>query len=93
MYVRSMSEVQQAVAGLRAAVDAVLACSLDRSTAGEVVELLDELENAGCRLPAAQHRALARLQVETSALQRGPRTGKTCWRSATGSAGRKRTAG
>ena len=71
MYVRSMSEVQQAVAGLRAAVDAVLSCSLDRSTAAEVVELLDELENAGCRLPAARHRALARLQVETSAVQMG----------------------
>ncbi|WP_236728356.1 HNH endonuclease signature motif containing protein [Mycolicibacterium obuense] len=71
-----MSEVQRVVAGLRAAVDAVLSCSLDRSTAAEVVELLDELENAGCRLPAAQHRALARLQVETSAVQMGAKNWK-----------------
>ncbi|KMO81721.1 hypothetical protein MOBUDSM44075_00288 [Mycolicibacterium obuense] len=76
MYVRIMSEVQRVVAGLRAAVDAVLACGLDRSTAGEVVELLDELEAAGCRLPAAQHRALARLQVETSAVQMGAKNWK-----------------
>ncbi|WP_111510064.1 HNH endonuclease signature motif containing protein [Mycobacterium kyogaense] len=76
MYVRTMVEVQQAVAGLRAAVDAVLACRLDRSTAAEVVELLDELENAGCRLPAAWHRALARLQVETSAVQMGAKNWK-----------------
>ncbi|MHA0289881.1 DUF222 domain-containing protein [Mycobacterium sp. C3-094] len=71
MYVRGMSEAREAVAGLRAAVDAVLAADLDLSTAAEITELLDELESAGCRLPAARHRALARLQDETSAVQMG----------------------
>ncbi|MBX7450385.1 HNH endonuclease [Mycolicibacterium sp. 3033] len=71
-----MDEAREAVAGLRAAVDAVLACALDRSTAADVVELLDELEAAGCRLPAARHRALARLQDETTPQQMGAKSWK-----------------
>ncbi|TRW77032.1 hypothetical protein FK535_27250, partial [Mycolicibacterium sp. 018/SC-01/001] len=62
-------EVREAVAALRDAVDAVLSCGLDRSTAAEVTELLDEVEAAGCRLPMARHRGLARLQVETTPQQ------------------------
>ena len=76
MYVRIMVEVREAVAALRAGVDAVLSCGLDRSTASEVVELLDELELAGCRLPAAWHRALARLQVETTPQAMGAKNWK-----------------
>ena len=75
MYVRIV-EVREAVTALRDAVDAVLSCGLDRSTAAEVVELLDEVEAAGCRLPSARHRALARLQVETSAVQMGAKNWK-----------------
>ncbi|MHA0285150.1 HNH endonuclease signature motif containing protein [Mycobacterium sp. C3-094] len=76
MYVRGMSEAREAVAGLRAAVDAVLAADLDLSTAAEVVELLDELQTASCRLPAAGHRALARLQVETTPQKMGAKNWK-----------------
>lgn len=76
MYVRIMVEVREAVTALHAAVDAVLSADLDLSTASEVVELLDELESAGCRLPAARHRALARLQVETTPQAMGAKNWK-----------------
>src|SRR5690349_14316837 len=71
-----MVEAREAVAALRAGVDAVLAADLDLSTAAEVVELLDELESAGCRLPAARNRGLARLQVETTPQQMGAKNWK-----------------
>ncbi|MEW5809300.1 MAG: DUF222 domain-containing protein [Actinomycetota bacterium] len=76
MYVRVVVVVREAVAALRDAVDAVLAADLSLSTAAEVVELLDELEAAGCRLPAARHRGLARLQVETTPQQMGAKNWK-----------------
>ncbi|TRW88025.1 DUF222 domain-containing protein [Mycolicibacterium sp. 018/SC-01/001] len=75
MYVRIV-EVREAVTALRDAVDAVLSCGLDRSTAAEVTELLDEVESAGCRLPMARHRGLARLQVETTPQQMGAKNWK-----------------
>ena len=71
-----MVEVREAVAALRAGVDAVLAAALDLSSAAEIVALLDELELAGCRLPAAWHRALARLQVETTPQAMGAKNWK-----------------
>ncbi|MBX7448728.1 HNH endonuclease [Mycolicibacterium sp. 3033] len=90
-----MVEVREAVAGLRAAVDAVLAAGLDLSTAAEITEWLDELESAGCRLPAARHRALARLQVETTPQQMGAKNWKdvlaTRWRISGSEANRRLT--
>ncbi|MEW5812632.1 MAG: DUF222 domain-containing protein, partial [Actinomycetota bacterium] len=76
MYVRVVVVVREAVAALREAVDAVLAADLSLSTAAEVVELLDELEAVGCRLPAARHRGSARLLVETTPQQMGAKNWK-----------------
>ncbi|MEH3139311.1 MAG: DUF222 domain-containing protein [Mycobacterium kyogaense] len=76
MYVRSMVGVREAVAVLRAAVDGMLAADLDLATAADVVELLDEVEAAGCRLPAARNRGLARLQIETTPQQMGAKNWK-----------------
>ncbi|MCV7282205.1 hypothetical protein H7J88_21475, partial [Mycolicibacterium flavescens] len=58
----SGTESQDAMAGLRAAVDRLAGCDFDLSTAPELIAVLDELETVKCRLPAVEHRALARLQ-------------------------------
>ncbi|KGI66189.1 hypothetical protein EU78_00475 [Mycolicibacterium rufum] len=89
----STGDLRAAVATVVAAVDDLIACDADLSTAAELVEVLDELETLGCRLPAVRHRLLARLQVETTRSRWVPRTGKTSWRSVGASRIRKPTAG
>ncbi|KGI70479.1 HNH endonuclease [Mycolicibacterium rufum] len=78
MYVRIMSrgDLRAAVATVVAAVDDLIACDSDLATAAELVEVLDELETLGCRLPAVRHRLLARLQVETTPAQMGAKNWK-----------------
>ena len=86
MYVRRMStgDLRAAVATVAAAVDELLAGDADLATRDELVEVLDELEVVGCRLPAVRHRLLARLQVETTPAQLGAKNWKdvlaTRWR-------------
>ena len=95
MYVRSMSGgvVSEAVAGLRAAVDEVMACELDTLPGAELIEAHDELETVWCRLPALRHRLLARLQVETTPQQLGAKSFKDVlairWRISTAEAHRR----
>ncbi|WP_084294058.1 HNH endonuclease signature motif containing protein [Mycolicibacterium flavescens] len=95
MYVRSMSgtESQDAMAGLRAAVDRLAGCDFDLSTAPELIAVLDELETVKCRLPAVEHRALARLQTETTPAQMGATNWRQVlsvrWRISTSEANRR----
>jgi hypothetical protein len=98
MYVRVMSvvAVREAVAALRAAVDDALA-SEDMDVLGrtELVEVLDDLETAGCQLPALRHRLLARLQIEATPQQLGAKSWKDVlairWRISTAEAHRRLT--
>ena len=79
MYVRIMlaTPVQVATAALRAAHESLAACDLDMLTGRELLTVLDELETLSCQLPAQWHRALARLQAETTPKELGAKTGKT----------------
>ena len=93
MYVRVMSvvAVREAVAALRAAVDDALA-SEDMGVLGraELVAVLDDLETAGCQLPALRHRLLARLQIDATPQQLGAKSWKDVlairWRISTAEA-------
>ena len=78
MYVRRVSEtpVQVAVAALRAAHDALASCDLEMLTQRELLNMLDELETLSCQLPAQWHRALARLQAETTPKEMGAKSWK-----------------
>ncbi|AEV71680.1 protein of unknown function DUF222 [Mycolicibacterium rhodesiae NBB3] len=73
MYVRSMlaTPVQVAMAALRAAHESLAACDLETLTHRELLGVLDELETLSCQLPVQWHRALARLQAETTAKELG----------------------
>ena len=78
MYVRSMlaTPVQVAVGALRAAHDALAACDLQALTHRELLGLLDDLETLSCQLPAQWHRALARLQADTTPAELGAKNWK-----------------
>ncbi|HEX2214635.1 MAG TPA: DUF222 domain-containing protein, partial [Mycobacterium sp.] len=95
MYVRVMSGtvVQEAVASLRAAHDALAACDVDLLSRCELVEALDELETLSCQLPAQWHRMLARLQAETTPKEMGAKSWKDVlrirWRISSTEAGRR----
>jgi hypothetical protein len=73
MYVRIMlaTPVQVAMAALRSAHDSLAACDLDMLTHRELLSVIDELEVLSCALPAQWHRALARLQTETTPKELG----------------------
>ncbi|BBX16333.1 hypothetical protein MDUV_11930 [Mycolicibacterium duvalii] len=91
----SGTALQDAVAAVRAAVDAVAACEVDLLTRPELLEALDDLETLGCRLPAVRHRLLGRLQTETTPQQMGAKSWKEVlsvrWRISRGEAGRRLT--
>ncbi|PQD97870.1 hypothetical protein CYL16_24875, partial [Mycobacterium sp. EPG1] len=72
----SRTELQDAVAALRAAFDTVAACDLELLTRDELLETMDELESLSCRLPGLGHRLLARLQTETTAREMGAKSWK-----------------
>ena len=78
MYVRSMSGtvVQEAIAALRAAHDALAACDLDSLTLAELLAVGDELETLTCQLPTQSHRILARLQAEATPKEMGAKSWK-----------------
>ena len=95
MYVRSMlaTPVHTAVAALRAAHDELAACDLEMLTRPELLNVLDELETLACQLPTQWHRALARLQAETTPKQMGAKSWKDVlrirWRISVTEAGRR----
>ena len=66
-----MRAVRDAVEGLRAA---LADCDLNALSTQDLLGLLDELETLSCQLPTQWHRALARLQVETSARELGAKS-------------------
>jgi hypothetical protein len=68
--------VQVAMAALRAAHDSLAACDLDTLTHRELLGVLDDLETLSCALPAQWHRALARLQAETTPKELGAKSWK-----------------
>ncbi len=53
--------MQEMVAALRAAHDALAACDLDLLTLPELLAVGDELQTLTCQLPTQSHRILARL--------------------------------
>ena len=64
------------MAALRAAHESLAACDLDMLTHRELLTMLDELETLSCQLPAQWHRALARLQAETTPKEMGAKSWK-----------------
>ncbi len=82
MYVRSMSGtvVQEAVAAMRAAHDALAACDLDSLTLPDLLAVGDELQTLTCQLPTQSHRILARLQAEATPKEMGAKS----WRDVLG---------
>jgi hypothetical protein len=68
--------VQVAVAALRAAHESLAACDLDMLTHRELLTVLDELETLSCQLPTQWHRALTRLQAETTPKELGAKSWK-----------------
>ena len=76
MYVRSMSGtvVQEMIAALRAAHDALAACDLDSLTLPELLAVGDELQTLTCQLPTQSHRLLARLQAEATPKEMGAKS-------------------
>ncbi len=81
------------MAALRSAHDELAACDLEMLTHRELLSMLDELETLTCRLPAQWHRALARLQAETTPTQLGAKSWKDVlkmrWRLSAGEARRR----
>ncbi|BBX01631.1 hypothetical protein MMOR_25670 [Mycolicibacterium moriokaense] len=68
--------VQVALSALRDAHDTLAGCDLDSLTHRELLGVLDELETLTCQLPAQWHRALARLQTETTPKELGAKSWK-----------------
>ncbi len=97
MYVRGMSGtvVQEMIAAMRAAHDALAACDLDVLTLPELLAAGDELETLTCQLPTQSHRILARLQAETTPKEMGAKSWRDVltirWRISTTEAGRRLT--
>ena len=95
MYVRSMSgaAVDEAVAALRSAHDALAAADIEALSCPDLLAVMDELEELSCQLPTQSHRMLARLQVETTPQALGAKSWKDVlairWRISTGEAHRR----
>ena len=89
----SADAVAAAVAALRIAYDELAACDFEMLTQRELLDVLDGLETLTCQLPAQWHRALARLQCETTAKELGAKSWRQVlairWRISTSEAGRR----
>jgi hypothetical protein len=68
--------VQVAMAALRAAHASLAACDLEALTHRELLDVLDGIETLTCQLPTQRHRALARLQAETTPKELGAKSWK-----------------
>jgi hypothetical protein len=78
MYVRIMlaTPVHVAMAALRAAHESLADCDLGTLTHRELLTVLDDLETLTCQLPTQWHRALTRLQAETTPTELGAKSWK-----------------
>jgi Domain of unknown function (DUF222) len=89
----SESPVQVAVAALRAAHDALASCDVEMLTRSELLNVLDDLEMLSCQLPTQWHRALTRLQAETTPTEMGAKSWKEIlrirWRISTTEANKR----
>jgi len=78
---------------LLGAYDAVAGCDLENLPASELLAFIDGLEALTCQLPTQSHRALARLQSETTATELGAKSWKDVlairWRLTTSEANRR----
>ena len=85
--------VQEAITALLGAYDAVAACGLEDLPVSELLAFIDGLEALTCQLPTQSHRALARLQSETTATELGAKSWKDVlairWRLTTSEANRR----
>ena len=85
--------MQEAVAALRAAYDALAGCDLDALTLSELLAAGDEVQTLTCRLPTQNHRILARLQAEATPKEMGAKSWRDVlrirWRISTGEANRR----
>ncbi|MBU9763075.1 DUF222 domain-containing protein [Mycobacterium sp. TNTM28] len=94
MYVRYMQAgAVEAVAGLRAAFDALAACDFEALTRPEVLAVLDEYETLTCQLPWLRQRLLAQLQAQTTPPELGAKSWnevlRVRWRLSSAEAGRR----
>ena len=87
--------VQEVIAAMRAAHDALAACDLDSLTLPELLAVGDELQTLTCQLPTQSHRLLARLQAETTPKEMGAKSWRDVlairWRISTSEAHRRLT--
>ena len=87
--------VDVAVAALRAAHESLADCDLETLTRRELLNVLDELETLSCQLPTQWHRALTRLQAETTPKELGAKSWKDVlrirWRISATEANRRLT--
>jgi hypothetical protein len=85
--------VQEMIAAMRAAHDALAACDLDVLTRAELLAAGDELETLTCQLPTQSHRILARLQAEATPKEMGAKSWRDVlrirWRISSAEAGRR----
>ena len=68
--------VQEALAAMRAAHDALAACDIDSLTPTELLAAGDALQTLTCQLPTQSHRLLARLQAEATPKEMGAKSWK-----------------
>ena len=68
--------MQEAIAAMRAAHDALAACDIDSLTPAELLAAGDALQTLTCQLPTQSHRVLARLQAEATPKEMGAKSWK-----------------
>jgi Domain of unknown function (DUF222) len=81
------------MAALRAAHESLAGCDLEMLTHRELLTMLDDLETLSCQLPTQWHRALTRLQAETTPKELGAKSWKDVlrirWRISTTDANKR----
>jgi Domain of unknown function (DUF222) len=91
--VMESGSVDEAIAALRAANQAVAALHAYRLTQAETMAVLDEIQTLTCQLPSHENRLLTHLQAETTPKQMGAKSWRdvlaTRWRISTSEAGRR----
>ncbi len=87
--------VQEMIAAMRAAHDALAGCDIDALTLDELLAAGDELQTLTCQLPTQSHRILTRLQAEATPKEMGAKSWRDVlairWRISSGEAHRALT--
>jgi hypothetical protein len=87
--------VQEMIAAMRAAHDALAGCDIDALTLDELLAAADELQTLTCQLPTQSHRILTRLQAEATPKEMGAKSWRDVlairWRISSGEAHRALT--